>query len=132
MCDCEQKNGRLKSIEESIMTLGENFETEINKKYQLEQSTDFIETELKKLENNETERINNEKDPETGKAKYSNQQQRDIALFNALLENTGYIELKDKKTDLINKIKKSNNELEIMSKKLRIAEMRISIEQMRR
>ena len=128
MCECENKKTRINNVVKKLELIETMYEESMQRKFLEEQTIEQLEYGIADIENRNKEAINLEKN-EDGKAKYSNQELRDIALFKVLQDNQGYQELKNKLAEKRNLIRIEIKELDVMSKKLKILELMLKAEE---
>ena len=124
MCNSETNNARLKATMQESAGFLNLYEDELKKKNQLEKEFELLIDESNLVKWKTQQNIASEK-TEDGKFRYTNQEQRDIALELNLRSNDGYSELKSniakKKSDLDN----CKIQLDLLPRRIRQKEMEL-------
>ena len=129
MCDCEERNSRLQSRGSIMSGLALEYEEESKAKYESDKKIEHYSDEMKEIEIYIKTIVNNEK-TDDGKAKFTNQEQRDIAAFKFLSEHKAYQEYKKQKEEELDMSERSKLKLDILKIRLKVAESHLKIEEL--
>jgi peptidoglycan hydrolase CwlO-like protein len=106
---------------ESLNSLVNQFEALINKKETLEKEIDEVKSKMVWYEMGAKEVVLNTLDEETGKKKFTNDSQREIATNKILDTNKEYSDLKTKLDSFLHELTSIKNKIEITNKRVSVS-----------
>jgi hypothetical protein len=124
----EDKTDRLNNYRKDLDILKRSFSDQLTLKFLTEKEISSINVILKAIDMKYKNIVNNAKDS-SGKAVYSNAEQRESAVYSKSREDEEYIHQNSLLVDKLNSLEECKNSLELSSKTLQIIQSLIKIEE---